>query len=217
MKKSISLFILFTFISISASAQIRLGVRTGLTFNNLLYTQTQDPDLKSSSSEMVQWNAATVANYRFNTFFSLQTEFIYTILGKNYTQHTYYTDMFGDVYTNYDNIKIRLQYFEIPLLAKFTIFGNNKANLDILAGAFAGYKLSAKQKTGDESFHDKSSDYTSWNAGITLGIGFSIMQQRMFFEMRANRGLVNINENTKVNTIQAMYTVGYYLFRGKKK
>lgn len=217
MKKIISFFILFTFISISASAQIRLGVRTGLTFNNLLYTQTQDPDLKSSSSEMIQWNAAAVANYRFNTFFSLQTEFIYTILGKNYTQHTYYTDMFGDVYTKYDNVKIRLQYFEIPLLAKFTFFGNSKVNLDILAGGFAGCKLSAKQKTADDAFQNVSSDYTSWNAGVTLGVGFSIMQQRMFFEMRFNRGLIDINKNTKVNTAQGMYTVGYYLFRGKKK
>lgn len=217
MKRTTLLLILLV-LSTTVSAQLCLGSRGGLTFNNLLYIETQDPDLENSSTEMIQWNAAIVANYRFNTFFSLQTELVYTTLGKNYTKHTYHTNIFGDVYTDYDNVKIRLQYFEIPLLAKFTLFGNNKANLDILAGAFAGYNLSAKQKTGDGSFQNISNDYTSWNAGITIGLGFSIMQQRMFFEMRGNRGLVDINNtNEKVNTTQAMYTVGYYLFRGKKK
>ncbi|HSY62935.1 MAG TPA: porin family protein [Cytophaga sp.] len=216
MKRCILLFALIT-ISLTASAQIRLGIRTGLTFNDLLYIHTQDPDLKSNSTEFVHFNATAVANYKITTFFSLQTEFIYTSLGKNYTQHTYHTTMFGDVYTSYENVKIRLQYLEAPLLAKLTLFGNNKVNLDILAGGFAGYNLSAKQKTGDGSFQNTSSEYTSWNAGITIGLGFSIMQQRMFFEMRANRGLVNIGKTTKVNTIQGMYTVGYYLFRGKKK
>lgn len=211
MKRTILLLILIA-LSTAASAQLRVGARAALTFNNLLYFQTQDPDLENSSTEMIQWNAAAVANYRINTYFSLQTEFIYTILGKNYTEHTYHTNMFGDVYTDYDNVKIRLQYFEIPLLAKFTIFGNNKVNLDILAGGFAGCKLSAKQKTADDTFQNVSSDYTSWNAGVTLGVGFSIMQQRMFFEMRFNRGLIDINKNTKVNTAQGMYTVGYYLF-----
>ncbi|MBC7450410.1 MAG: PorT family protein [Cytophagales bacterium] len=216
MKHTILLLILIT-ISATASAQIRLGVRAGLTFNDLLYIQTQDPDLKSNSTDLIHFNAAAVANYKINTFFSLQTEFIYTTLGKDYTQHTYYTNMFGDVYTHYTDVKIRLQYFEIPLLAKFTVFGNNKANLDILAGGFAGYTLLAKQKTGDASFQNVSNDYTAWNAGVTLGLGLSIMKQRMFFEMRFNRGLVDINKNTNVHTSQGMYTVGYYLFRGKKK
>jgi hypothetical protein len=125
--------------------------------------------------------------------------------------------MFGDVYTNYTDVKIRLHYFEIPVLAKLTLFGNNKGHLDILAGAFAGYNISAKQKTRDASFQNTSNNYTAWNAGITFGLGFSIMKQRMFFEMRFNRGLVDINKNTTANTIQGMYTIGYYLFRGKKK
>ena len=128
MKHTILLLILIT-ISATASAQIRLGVRAGLTFNDLLYIQTQDPDLKSNSTELIHFNAAAVANYKINTFFSLQTEFIYTTLGKDYIQHTYHTTMFGDVYTSSDIIKIRLQYFEIPALAKFTVFGNSKVNL----------------------------------------------------------------------------------------
>lgn len=215
MKRFIFLFIFISLSSI-ASAQIRLGVRSGLTFNNLLYLQPQDPDLKSNSREFIYFNAAAVANYKINNFFSLQTEFIYTKLGKDYTQHSYQTNIFGDVYTNYTPIKIRLQYLEIPVLAKLTLFGNNKVNFDILAGGFAGYKLSAQQKTDDAPFHNTSGDYTSWNAGITIGLGFSIMKQRMFFEMRANRGLLNINtQNDKVNTSQAMYTIGYYLFRKK--
>ena len=81
MKRIILLFILIT-ISIAASAQIRLGVRAAVTFNDLLYIHTQDADLKSNSSNMLQFNAAALANYKFNTFFSLQTEFIYTTLGK---------------------------------------------------------------------------------------------------------------------------------------
>ncbi|WP_018344168.1 porin family protein [Cytophaga aurantiaca] len=212
--------LLFTFITISAaaSAQIRLGVRAGVTFNDLMFIHTQDPDMKSSTTGFTYFNAAAVANYKINTLFSLQTEFIYTTLGKDYTQHTYQTNIVGDVYTNYTNVKIRLQYFEIPVLAKFTFFKNSKVNLNLLAGAFAGYNISAKQKNGDDSFQNISSDYTSWNSGITLGVGFSIMQKRMFFEMRANRGFVDINKtNEKVNTFQAMYTVGYYLFREKKK
>ena len=215
--KRILLLLTLIILSTAASAQIRLGVRAGLTFNDLLYIQTQDPDLKSNSTELIHFNAAAVANYKINTFFSLQTEFIYTTLGKDYSQQTYHTTMFGAVYTNHTPIKIRLQYFEIPALAKFTLLGNSKVNLNILAGAFAGYNISAKQKTGDAAFQNTSSNYTAWNAGITFGLGFSIMKQRMFFEMRFNRGLVDINKNTNVNTIQGMYTVGYYLFKDKKK
>jgi hypothetical protein len=216
--KRIILLIPFIILTTSASAQLRLGARAGLTFNNLLDMHTQDLDLKNNSRDMIRWNAAAIANYRFNTLFSLQTEFIYTILGGNYTKHIYHTDMFGDAYTNYDNVKIRLQYFESPLLAKFTLLGNQKVNINILAGPFAGYRLAAQQKTEDASFQNASSDYTSWNAGFTIGLGFSIMKQRMFFEMRFNRGLTDVNKNNeRINTAQAMYTVGYYLFKGKKK
>ena len=140
-------------------------------------------------------------------------------------------------------MKISMQYLEIPLLAKFTIFGNHKVNLDITTGAFVGYRLSARQQTNDNQFHwpedtrpigfggevyekitdyppqNVTADYTIFNAGYSFGFGLSIMQQCMFFEMRANRGLVNINatDGRRVNTLQLQYTVGYYLFRGKNK
>jgi len=214
-------YLLLIFISISTTsfAQFRFGVKIAMTQNDLFFIRTQGSDKSVTPFLMYSMNGGVVANYKFNNVFALQSELIFNTLGKNYSQERTYTNINGDEITMDTDVKIRLHYLEIPLCAKFTLFGNQKVNLDLLAGAFAGYTLSAKQKTDDESFQKVSGDYTTLNAGYTVGVGLSVMKQRLFFELRGNRGLVNINasDGTKINTFQMQYAVGYYLFRGDKR
>jgi len=212
--KGIILLILFLALSTSSYGQFRFGAKVSLGFNNL--TNLSDDAL---SLPMYTFSGGLTANYTFTKIFSLQSELILNTLGKNFTKYSSYVNFYGDPIQTDETIKIRLHYLEIPLLAKFTIFGNQKVNFNVLAGAFAGYRLSAKQKIGDDAFQNVANDYTNFNAGYSLGFGLSCMKQRLFFELRGNRGLVNINasDGAKINTIQGQYTVGYFLFSGKKK
>jgi hypothetical protein len=132
-----------------------------------------------------------------------------------------------------------MNYLEIPCMGKIS-FGD-EITFDVLAGAYVGYLLSAKQSTdngklnmpGDTTYkafygpepktidypiHNVRSDYTTFNSGVLVGMSVTI-HDKVTLEVRLNRGLVNINRNAaaKVNTIQAQVSVGWYMFRHKKK
>jgi hypothetical protein len=132
-----------------------------------------------------------------------------------------------------------MNYLEIPCMGKIS-FGD-EITFDVLAGAYVGYLLSAKQsidnaqlempvdtiyqgsygpepKRIDYPIHNVRSDYTTFNAGVLVGMGVTI-HDKVTLEICLNRGLVNINKmgSAKINTIQTQVSVGWYMFRHKKK
>jgi hypothetical protein len=132
-----------------------------------------------------------------------------------------------------------MNYLEIPCMGKIS-FGD-EITFDVLAGAYVGYLLSAKQSTdngklnmpGDTTYkafygpepktidypiHNVRSDYTTFNSGVLVGMSVTI-HDKVTLEVRLNRGLVNINKmgSAKINTIQTQVSVGWYMFRHKKK
>ncbi len=219
MKKSF-LLLLSIILSISVHAQFRFGLKASMTNSGFFYPYTTNAIYTPLPKILA--NAGIVANYKICKWFSMQAELIYN----PFSTSTKVTNDYVNFYTGgFDEenstMKVRTQYLEIPLITKFTLFGNQKVNLDIFAGGFIARRIaSVKQHLDHNPAFNANSDYTTLNAGFTSGIGLSIMQQRMFFDIRTTRGLMNIHpdsEDFKITTVQGACTVGYYLFRGKKK
>ena len=232
MKKIASTILLIVCISTVTHAQLNLGLKLNWNINKFII-HNSDANVEFYNNGIYGLNSLTLsggimANYRLSKQFSLQSELIYNSINTGFGKAEHYTDNQGDLDIVGNDFQVQTHYLEIPLLAKIS-FGN-KVTFDILAGAYAGYLLSAKQSTSDGRLympqqnsidyppHNVRSDYTSFNGGIVAGLGVT-MKDRMVFEFRLNRGLVDINKSSseKFNTLQGQFTVGYYLFRQKAK
>lgn len=242
MKKTI-LLVLIGFISSICHAQLSAGLKLNWTVNKFRINNT-DANVEYYNKGIYDVSSLTLsgglmANYKMDKHFSFQSELIYNPFNAGFGKQESYTNNEG--YLDYagNDFKVQQDYLEMPLLAK-TSFGH-KVTFDVLAGGYVGYLLSAKQSTFDgklslpsetiynawQGYQQKIIDYpkqnarstyTSFNAGVLIGLGITV-NDRMIFEVRLNRGLVNIKKtgSEKINTMQAQFTVGYFLFRQKKK
>jgi len=186
-------------------------------------------------AHLFSFGGGIVIYQKLNKHFSLQSELIYNPVNAGLGKVEYYTDPHGDIYSAVNDFQIQLHYLEIPLLAKIS-FGN-KVTFDVLGGMYVDYLLLAKQSTSDgklnvvdynsQTFEEKQinypkqnvrQDYTSFNGGLSAGFSISV-NNRMTFEFRLNKGMVNINKtgSAKMYTLQGQFGVGWYMFRYKKK
>jgi hypothetical protein len=230
--KKIILF-LFVLSSTVCHAQLSAGLKLNWNVNrfNINYFGTNqefnDPGL--GPEEIISFGGAAMVKYTLNHHFSIQSELIFNPFKTNFIKIEYYTNWQGETDYTYNSFKINMNYLEIPAIAKVS-FGNI-VTVDLFAGAYIGYLLSAKQSSYngllrlpnqfipvDYPTHNVRKEYTSFNAGILGGMGITL-RDRVIFELRLNRGLININKNgsAKIHTLQGQFSVGWYMFRHKKK
>lgn len=243
--KKIYIFCLLVLVSPYSFAQLNMGLKINWAVNNFVFKTAEGERISRSSMYqninpgndfLFTLSGGAMANYKLNHRFSIQSELILNTAKTGFTETLFYTDSQGEQGATVNSFNVNMQYLEIPILAKMS-FGK-KVTFDVMAGGFAGYLLSAKQSTetgtleiiGDTipsslastsinyPTHNVISDYTKFNAGVLLGCSVT-MRDRLVFEIRLNRGLVNINKtnDVKINTLQGQFTVGWYLFRQKAK
>jgi hypothetical protein len=129
------------------------------------------------------------------------------------------------LYANFKNVAV-LNYVEIPLMAKYLGLFGRRYRVDVGAGLYAGYLLSAKTKgSGMSSLYiDKSGtplvipgmdippldfdsttdvkgDIHSWNVGLTGCLDFSrgLGAGELQLDLRFTLGLVNVQRYPELN------------------
>lgn len=141
-----------------SSTTTQFGVKGGVNFSNIYNEDVDDNNMLTS------FNAGIYAAFPINDFIAIQPEILYSRKGAELT---------------YDNAlasgeaKFKLNYIEVPVLAKF----NLTKNLNIHAGPYFAYLIDAQVKNesdgGSFDFEDNfdNDDFNKFDVGISAGLG----------------------------------------------
>ncbi|MGO3183745.1 MAG: porin family protein [Aequorivita sp.] len=180
MKKIILLaaFAVFSFTTVQ-SQEIRLGAKLGLNVASL----GGDSYGLGSLGSRTSFHIGALAEIPLSGNFALQPEILYSGEGSNFS--------FGSADTD-----IKLDYIRVPVLAKYYIIDGLSAEL----GPSFGVLVSAK--AGDDD--DVKDAYKGFDAAIAVGATYRL-DMGVFFSLRYNKGLLNVNEDYKEDGINYSY------------
>lgn len=213
--KKVSLIIASIIISLSTFAQLSVGVKGGLNLSNIaLQNKTS-----TSSESITKAGSATglLVNYGFNDRFSAQVEFLYSRKGAKYHE--------AILFTTYDS-KVKLNYFEIPILFRYSYGDENKIQLFANAGPYIAFRLKAISELtttttilGTTTVRNSSTDFTdevhNTDIGLTGGVGvnYALELGKIFAEFRYGYGLTNVNKTVNNNVTEhnsnLQFSVGF--------
>lgn len=150
------------------------GVKGGLNMSNL-YTDDADDE-----NVLFGFNAGVYATLPVSDFIAIQPELLFTTRGSELE----YNNALAQ-----GNVKLKLNYIELPLLVRVNI----TKNFNIHAGGYASYMVSAKSTgDGDFEFEDQydTDDFNKFDAGIAAGVGVDF--NPISVGLRYNYGLTTI-------------------------
>jgi hypothetical protein len=242
-KAAIAVFAAF-FIGFQARSQdIYLGVKGGIGIPNLKAGSGASEISKGYSSRLGPY-FGVFGDFHLTRVFSLQPEINYSSQGgKKDGRQAIPAQEFNPqapantfVYANYKS-NAKLNYIEVPVLAKFTFPLGEKWNFIVDAGPYVGFLASAKNVTSGSSYvyadrdeqqaltpqpvpFDSTDDIKDQihtaNVGIQGGVGLSLKlnESYLFVHAGGNYGFMNIQKNPingKNHTGAATVVVGYAL------
>lgn len=182
MKKLLIVLFALALFSISAQAQMQLGLKAGLNLANLSGDDAGSPDSKTAFA------FGGFFAYQFSPMFAIQPEIYYSMKGA--------TDKMTVEGATID-LTYTFDYIEIPLLVKFMIpIQGSNVKPDIFAGPYLGINTTAKVKgeyQGDSQEEDIE-DFKSSEFGLQFGggVGFPVGNGELGFDVRYIMGLTNI-------------------------
>lgn len=155
MKKISSFILLATIATVTAQAQqltpkkLVWGIKTGINFSNVRVEDGLDSDWKTG--------LAVGAFFIFTCHdkFSIQPEFLYSSMG-------------GRELAGNGGSSLRLNYFSIPVLARFQV----KNKLAIVAGPQIDILIQAKTKSISNQFDKVTDNYREYSFNGTAGFEF---------------------------------------------
>ena len=153
------------------------GVKGGLNMSNL-YTDDADDE-----NVLFGFNAGVYATLPVSDFIAIQPELLFTTRGSKLE----YNNALAQ-----GNVKLKLNYIELPLLVRVNI----TKNFNIHAGGYASYMVSAKSTgDGDFEFEDQynTDDFNKFDAGLAGGIGVDF--NPLSVGLRYNYGLTTIEKD----------------------
>jgi hypothetical protein len=187
-------------------------------------------------SSIVAPNFGLVADYFLTKHWSLQVEAVYSVQGGEREGLQPITQTLPGMapmppgqylYADFDNKSI-LEYFEIPIMAKYQGELAKHWRYFLEGGPYLGFLLSAEQRTRGYSqiyfdkyrtpvinpetgqpvssnFHantDVKDDLNTVNVGITAGVGVGYMlddRQQIFLDIRGEYGFITLQKDTDKN------------------
>lgn len=170
MKRIILPIVAFLVFGFANGQSTRFGVKAGLNVSN--FTGYQE-DIKS----LIGFHVGGFAEIKVAQKFAIQPEFLFSTQG---------TTVEG--YDGNSNTNIKLNYLNIPVLAKYFI--TNAFNVE--AGPQVGFLLSAKNQ--GEDIHDL---YKTLDFGLNLGCAYNFTEN-ISAGLRYTIGLTNVADNTDV-------------------
>ncbi|WP_179020139.1 porin family protein [Winogradskyella forsetii] len=183
----------FGFSNLNAQGDIKFGVKAGA---NLATLNGDLEDLKSKLS----FHIGGVVEIPLTEKFSFQPELLYSSQGAELDEGL----GFGGVSFN---AKYKLDYVNVPLMAKYYVIDN----LGVEFGPLVGFLVSAKfdDETDEEDIKD---NFKSIDFGLAAGASYKL-DFGLNFGLRYNLGLADINDvdgsDAKINNGVFQVSVGY--------
>lgn len=206
----------------SASGQINIyvGFKGGICIPNLSAGSGNENPLSNGYSSRTGGDFGILATGQFNKWLALQSEIIYSQQGGKHDGLQAIPNPFGSIppyfYANFKNTA-KLNYLQVPVMARFDFRLQKKFNLYANAGAFAGFLLAAKSVSSGSSFiyadetgqqpvtpsaqsFDSTVDIKSsvhkFNAGVigAIGLSYQFGFGKIFIEGGGNYGFINIQK-----------------------
>lgn len=118
----------------------------------------------------------------FHEYFGMQVEGLYVQKGATLNQ-------FGL------DLDLRLDYIEIPILARANIRANEDTRFHVLAGPAFAFTVDKSFDIEDLGFGFDTVEMRSWDAGIA--VGGAVTFRRLMVDARYTFGLVNVNDTAE--------------------
>ena len=159
------------------SGNPEFGIKGGINASNLYSTDADDENM------LVGFNAGLYARLPITDNIAFQPELLYTTKGSKVEYNNAFAS--GDV-------KLKLDYIELPLLFKF----NLTENFNIQAGGYASYLVNSKVKgEGAVNFErDVTDNLQKFDAGLAAGVGVDF--NPVSVGLRYNYGLTDIGKES---------------------
>lgn len=175
-------FILLTFTALlsnaNAQSPIDFGVKAGVNVSNFAGTD-ESPDFRTGLM------VGVAADLSFPLFpIGIETGLYYSQKGSEFSA--------GGV-----TMATRLDYLEVPVLAKLSLGPPGPLSLHVLAGPYAGLNINAEQEAPGSDAVDISDEVTSLDIGGTIGVGASVsaVLTKVDVQARYSRGFNSVFEN----------------------
>ena len=234
----LALVICVSTFDVCGQINVYIGVKGGICIPNLSAGSNNENPLSNGYSSRTGSDFGVLATLQFSKWLSLQPEIIYSQQGGKHNGLQAIPNPYGSVppyfYADFKNTA-KLNYLQVPIMARFDFRLQKKLNLYANAGGFTGFLLSAKSVSNGSSFiyadeagkqpvtpsaqsFDSTSDIKSsvhkFNAGVIGAIGFSYQfaSGKIFIEGGGNYGFINIQkfkEDGKNYSGAATIHIGY--------
>ena len=167
--------------SVSMAKELTGGVKAGINITNLSGDDIEDADSKMG---IVGGGFIT---YKISDMFAIQPELLFSMKGCKFDEDG------GDA-------TLKLNYLEIPVLAKFLIPMKENIKPNVYLGPSLGILMSAKydwEGGGESGTEDVKDDLKSVDFGLVFGGGvdFPIGEGIMTFDARYTMGLSSFRED----------------------
>ena len=171
------------FYSAAAQSPVSFGLKGGFNISNLSGDEFEDFDTRIG----LMIGAVLDINLPMLPI-GIESGIYYTQKGVSYSESE---DFFGEIVDI--NGKIKLDYIEVPVLAKISLGPPGPLSPHLLAGPYVGFNLNAEfefSANGESDSEDISNEINSTDFGLLVGVGVDF-----------NLGLTKLN-------VQARYTYG---------
>jgi Outer membrane protein beta-barrel domain len=201
---------LLVFATFSATAQVSLGLRGGIMQNQFDFS---NDNLNVQNMKRSGLLGGAFVEFRINEGFALQLEGNYAQKGNTQT----FIISLPNLYTETIETRTRINYLEIPILAKAG-FKLGPARVDLLAGPNFSYALNGQDKVktsrsflnGEELVTETTNDYDfetdleQYDLGGQAGLqlSFGTKKRRVFVDGRYLLGFVDQNNGLTNSDIQ---------------
>jgi opacity protein-like surface antigen len=183
----------------AAAQETAVGVKGGL---NIASLELDAAGFDVSPDSRPGFVAGVFVRHDLRDRFGVQVEGLYTQKGAK-------LDEFGV------DIDLRIDYLEIPVLARVGIQASDEASVHFVAGPAFAFKVHDTLEVEDIGFGFDDIAMKSWDAGIAIGGGVTF--RNLVVDVRYTIGLVNINDDDvaedllDVKNRALSFTVGWLL------
>lgn len=167
----------------SSAARVEAGLKLGVNFAWLHGADTKVwPDLEAGWVMRFGWCAGGFVALPFSDRFAIQAEALFTTKGSKEV---------GALFEEVHNYSLMINYFEVPVLMRFTVTPPNRSRKVLLmAGPAFAFKLHSRfMLAGERLPYDI---VRSKDLGLVLGVGFS--ERKAYAELRYTAGLSKVIE-----------------------
>jgi hypothetical protein len=226
MKKVLLTGSLLFAILFGASAQTYLVPKAGLTISTFV-----PADNKENVSSMAGFSGGVGVNLTLNEKFSVQPELLFIQKGANYE----FEQPIGDGILETVSTDVRVNYLELPVLAKYT-FGNGKLKYFINVGPALSYGLggktdySLKYTLGNETVYRETAEgsvnfgdypaespaqdvYFQKRVDVSVQAGGGlIIYDKILIDIRYGHGFIKLDDEAQPKNRSVQFTVGVPLY-----